>query len=287
MLGKLFVHEWKNTWKLMVMINGAVLILTLLGIMFAATRNAADYFTRSDVGSMWVLMIYISFIMVYILSILASSLGTSLYFYIRFYRNMYTDQGYLYHTLPVSEHDLILSRAFVAVIWRVIGMAVTAFGVIAIAGTLFSNIANFSDLFMPDIYSVYRSLVNEAFDGNALYLFVYILMYIILGIGSVIYSILMGYGAISLGQLASRNKVLASVGIYFGINILVSMLSNVVSQSYMMVALRTSSRGLYNETRFGTLSIGMTLILSICVYALAAGFYLLTHQIMQKKLNLD
>ena len=207
---------------------------------------------------------------------------------IRFYRNMYTDQGYLMHTLPVSEHDLILSKAMVAVIWRVIGMAVTAVGVISIAGTLFSNIASLSDVFMPDIYTIYSTLVNEAFDGNTFYFFIYILMYIVLGIGPVFYTIIMGYGAISLGQLASKNKVLASVGIYFGINIIVSMMSNVVSQSYMMIAARSSFDGFYNgRGMFGTLSIGMTLILSICVYALAAGFYILTHQIMQKKLNLD
>ena len=170
-------------------------------------------------------------------SIFALSIGSALYFYIRFYRNLYTDQGYLMHTLPVSEHSLILSKAFIAVIWRLAGMVIMAFGIGSLVFSFMGPAFRDEYLSLRDIY--------EAFgfdDMNIVYIILCMILAILFGIGSVIFSVFQGYAAISIGQLASKNKVLASVGAYFGIQIVLSIISNIFTQSLVIFSFHMDFR---------------------------------------------
>ena len=102
MLKKLFVHEWKDCWRLVGLMNLIVLGLTVIGVVVMqsdtwsfASENAVIRLTM------------ILYVMAYIASVAALSLVTVFFFYNRFYKNLYTDQGYLMHTLPVTQHDLV------------------------------------------------------------------------------------------------------------------------------------------------------------------------------------
>lgn len=287
MLGKLIYHEWKDTWKLMTILNGAVIVLSVLGMIFAATGNITDVFERNDAGSVWVFVMYISFVMVYVLGIIALSVGTTLYFYIRFYRNLYTDQGYLMHTLPVTAHDLILSKAVVAFVWKVIGILVVSIGISSIILSFASTTGEFFREIIPYGRDMFDDYVDMVYDGNAGLFFLYIIVMLITGIGGLIYSIFMGYAAISLGQQAKKNKVLASVGIFFGINIAVSMATNMINQFVMLFTIRISEKEAFRPGRFGSASIGISLLMGIIVYVLAVLFYIVSYRIMDKRLNLE
>ncbi len=287
MLGKLFAHEWKDTWKLMAILNGAVLVLSVIGMGFAAMGNLSDIFDRSDAGNLWVFMMYFSFVMLYVLGIAALSIGTILYFYIRFYRNMYTDQGYLMHTLPVTEHELILSKLLVAFIWRIIGTIVMAIGIGAIAVTFMTSTGDFFEEIIPSFRDTYREFMNMMYDGKTAYFIVYLIVTLITGIGSVIYSIFMGYAAISLGQLAKKNRVLASVGIFFGMLMVTSMISNFISQFFMLFSMRTGSLVTDDFGKVGAVTIGSGVLTGILVYGAAAVFYFITWHTMKDRLNLE
>ncbi len=186
MLGKLFVHEWKDSWKLMTILNGTVLILSVLGVFFASAGNLGDIFERDSVSSVWVFLMYMSFLMVYVLGIFALSIGTTLYFYIRFYRNMYTDQGYLMHTLPVNEHELILSKAFVAIIWKAIGVVVVACGISAIVTAFASTTGDLIREIIPYGFDMFGEYIDQVYDGSTGLFALYLLTMLVTGIGSVI-----------------------------------------------------------------------------------------------------
>lgn len=124
MLKKLFVHEWKDCWRLVGLMNLIVIGLTLIGTVVMqsdtwsfASENAVIRLTMT------------LYVMAYIASIAALSLVTVFFFYNRFYKNLYTDQGYLMHTLPVTQHELIWSKTFVALIWQLIGGLVMAISI--------------------------------------------------------------------------------------------------------------------------------------------------------------
>ena len=287
MLGKLISHEWKDTWKLMTILNGAVIVLSVLGMFFAATGNLTDIFNREDVTSVWVFVMYISFIMVYILGIIALSVGTTLYFYVRFYRNLYTDQGYLMHTLPVTEHELILSKAIVAFIWKAVSVLVVGLGIGAIVLTFAGTAEDIFREILPYGHEMFDEYVDQVYGGNAGLFLLYVIVMFITGIGSIIYSIFLGYVAISLGQQAKKNKVLASVGIFFGINIAVSIVTNMISQMLMFLMMRISMNDDYIPGRAGAFSLGLSFFMALTICALAAVFYSVTHRVMSKRLNLE
>ncbi len=287
MLGKLIYHEWKDSWKLMTILNGVVIVLSVLGVIFAATGNIADLFRRNDAGTVWLFVMYISFVMVYVLGIFALSVGTTLYFYIRFYRNLYTDQGYLMHTLPVTAHDLILSKAVVAFAWKIIGTVVMCIGIGSILLSLASTTGEVFREIIPYGRDMFDDYVDMVYDGNAGLFFLYIIVMLITGIGGLIYSIFMGYASISLGQQAKKNKVLSSVGIFFGINIAVSMATNMINQFIMLFTVRLSAKEAFRPGRFGSASIGISLLMGIIVYVLAVLFYMISYRIMDKRLNLE
>ncbi len=287
MLGRLIYHEWKDTWKLMTILNGAVIVLSVLGVIFAATGNITDVFKRNDAGSVWMFVMYVSFVMVYVLGIIALSVGTTLYFYVRFYRNLYTDQGYLMHTLPVTAHELILSKALIAFIWKVIGVLVMSIGIGSIIVSFAATTGEFFREIMPYGREMFDEYVDMVYDGNAGLFFLYIIVMLITGIGGLIYSIFMGYASISLGQQAKKNKVLSSVGIFFGINIAVSMATNMINQFIMLFTVRLSAKEAFRPGRFGSASIGISLLMGIIVYVLAVLFYMISYRIMDKRLNLE
>ena len=282
MLGKLFAHEWKDSWKIMSILNGAVLVWSFIGIFFVIADQAVDLKNQTDAGSTITILMYSSYTMIYVLSIFALSIGSTLYFYIRFYRNLYTDQGYLMHTLPVSDHELILSKALVAIIWRLIGSVIMIIGIVSVI-TVFMR-----PVFIADSVDL-RDLINafDVFDQNPVYVFLSIILALLLGIGSVVFSVFMGYAAISIGQLVSKNKVLASIGVYFGIHMVINIVSNVFTQGSMLVLMHSGESFYYNLEHPGPMLLAFMFVACIAVYAVSVGFYCITHVIMKNRLNLD
>ena len=129
MLGKLFKHEWKDSFLFMIIRNGSILLLSILGAVFFRSMDISELdYERPFQGLM-----YGTYLLVYVVGIFVLFIGSTIYFYVRFFRNMYTDQGYLMHTLPVTEHELIFSKLSVAMIWKIISAIVVTFGLELIA----------------------------------------------------------------------------------------------------------------------------------------------------------
>ena len=70
-----------------------------------------------------------------ILAVFAYLIGTRLILLIRFYKNKFTDEGYLTFTLPVTSHQILLSSLVNFLLWSVI-TTVAAGGTILLAVTL-------------------------------------------------------------------------------------------------------------------------------------------------------
>ncbi len=271
MLKKLFVHEWKDSWRLVGIMNLIVIGLTLIGCFFLnnETWNAVD---KNEFLAATVVV----YMMFFIASIAALSMVVAFYFYIRFYRNLYTDQGYLMHTLPVTSHQLIWSKTFVSTIWMVISSIVM---VGSIFGLVFAAIPNEerSDFWleMKDAFTMMDM------DGRAV---VIVLLYILLIVASQLMSIFMGYASISIGQTFKKQKVLGAIGVYIGIYMLIQTVSSYLS-IFVSMAMDPYSMGkTFDEINF---MIVFLLIMLLVMGALAAGFYFITHYIMKNKLNLE
>lgn len=130
-----------------------------------------------------------------------------LYLYIysgyHFYKNVFTDQGYLTNTLPVTPSQLLLSKELAALLWLLIDVVVISISIFILVGSteLFSNFSIF-----------WRTLMRYASQTP---LFTTLVIIALVLAPFLLIDIL--FFSITLGNLASSHKVLASIGAYVGI----------------------------------------------------------------------
>lgn len=219
MLGKLIKHEWKATWKFPALISLFVVILTLLGIwsfkmpfwdkLFGLNTSSFTFFDLAAVG---ILLMYFLYIVIAVYAIM-------IYFAIRFYKNMYTDEGYLTHTLPVKPSAHIISKTLVSGTWYLAATVLMLGSLIWLFCAFFSTImqnAGISATEMAEIgLSISFAQVNQAFNQISSIPFgAFAIIMVVACIISCYSSLLIIYVCISIGQLFKKHKVMASLLTY-------------------------------------------------------------------------
>ena len=144
-------------------------------------------------------------LLIFALVIVISSIAIFTYIYsgYHFHKNVFTDQGYLTNTLPVTPSQLLLSKELAALLWLLIDVVVISISIFILVGSteLFSN------------FSIFWSTLIRYASQTPLFTTLIIIALVLspfLAIGILFFSI-------TLGNLASSHKVLASIGAYVGI----------------------------------------------------------------------
>ena len=269
MLKKLFYYEWKDCWKMLSLLNGVVLVLTVIGVI--TFQN--DIWSKADESEI-VAMTLFGYMIFYVIAVMALSMVSGLYFWYRFYKNLYTDQGYLMFTLPVNAHQIIWSKAFVAMIWYFICMVVMMVSVVSMVASAASG-AGAANVF-AEIAELFREIFE--IEGGGLIL----ILMAICAVVSTIMAILLGYASVSIGQLFKKHRLGAAVGVYVALNMAIQMIS-----SYASIPLSTFMIKIENEQE-GMMSMCIVFAFMIVVIsAVSVGLYFITHYIMEHKLNLE
>lgn len=273
MLKKLFKYEWKAIWKIPAFINLFLVVITLAGVIsLLSPLWNQDY---SDIINALLVLA----ILFYFLAIFAGSIAVAVYTAIRFYKNTYTDEGYLTHTLPVTPRDIILSKLFVGSIWNIITAIVIVFSIIVLTFTALINFGDFN-IFAEwgEILPYLQDIITQEFGMTVWGFNLYLILYFIL---STIFSIIMMYAAISLGQLFTKHKVMGSflwyIAFYTVMQIGSSLMAN-IPLSLNNFNLDFDAGAYFKPVM--AISFVMTIVISIAL------FYL-TEYMMRKKLNLD
>ena len=64
--------------------------------------------------------------------LIAVSLGITIYLAVHFYKTMYTDEGYLTHTLPVGGRELLWSKLIPMAAWSLLTMLVVVLAAVVL-----------------------------------------------------------------------------------------------------------------------------------------------------------
>ena len=110
MLKKCLKHEWKACWKNMALLNGAAIFMGALGgfgFLFSQISELPD-------------LLIVLYLFAYVLIVIAASVMTQVLMIQRYYKNLFTDEGYLTNVLPVSATDHILSKMLVFGAWSIL-----------------------------------------------------------------------------------------------------------------------------------------------------------------------
>lgn len=256
MLGKLIKHEWKAVAKTLFFIHLAIVAMTLVGKILVSIKAVQ----KSEI-------LTVSMVMVYVLSVIAVGIGTHIYLAMRFYKNMYTDEGYLSFTLPVKSWEHIVSKGLIAIAWMVID------GVVIFASILILAIPK----------QEYMEFVNSITHANWEWLYIVeVMAAVVVGLCAVP---LTYYVSISIGQLFKNHKMLFSVIVYVVIKNVQQVLGVVVT----VISMLPSAMGNMDDSTSASMTVvnsmmGGSLLLQLvsCV-----GFFLAIKFIMDKKLNLN
>lgn len=286
MLKKLLKHEFRATRRFFLPAYGlfvTLLVLERLSLLSAPLTEGDGVLATVSSVTMGI----ITFLTV--VGLFALMLAPMVFNAIRFYRNMLGDEGYLTFTLPVSVDQLILSRLFTAMTWQILtGLVVGLFGgafVYSLDPEVFSGL-------YAEVSTVFGN-IQQAARG---WLYILIPESLLLCLASVAGQLLTMYAAMSIGQLANRHKLLASFGVYIGINTVQSWIFSTFTAILVFSVdsgwLKNLGRQISYAAETGDFGMGcgfygITLLIFIIGYCLLSlGYYFLTRYLLTKKLNL-
>ncbi|MBQ8279179.1 MAG: hypothetical protein IJZ23_05005 [Roseburia sp.] len=271
MLGKLFKHEFKSTYKVMCLIYAIMVIVTLLGM---AVFKMCDIANDATPTSMVILaMVYL---VIYIISLFAFMIISYVYLAMHFYKSMYSAQGYLTHTLPVKTLTTFHVKAAVSVIWLLLVNVLTYLSAFGLIYSLLDPMLwrAFLPELLPEIETVFVSMYGLSMGEFAVIM-------IISNLLSPILTIMMIALACSIGQLFNRQKVAASIVAGIILYFINQVIGNALTMSTMISA--DMSDVTYLADTYGP-----TIWLSLAV---SAGFtlicYIGSNIIIRKHINLE
>lgn len=152
------------------------------------------------------------------IAIFAATVLTTIFCLLRFYKNLFTGEGYLTLTLPVS----IESHLFVKTLGALVANVATALA-IGITLCLF-----FAGDWLNEITKAILFIFKEATAACGT---VNMIFYIIEALLALLVLTLMQYMTyyvcICLGQALRRGRIIAAIGIYYGLTILAQIISTV------------------------------------------------------------
>lgn len=279
MLGKLFKHEWISISKLLVVIHGFILIFAILSRIFFEVSGGFDVAMSKGFNDiLGVIAALIIFAIV--LFIFCAATFTSVYIAYRFYKNVFTDQGYLTNTLPVTPTQIIISKGLTALLWTIIDLAVLGISLLI----MFVN-GEIMTILMPSLGQLFSHLY-------ALPAFCWVLLFMILL--SPFLMIIHLYFCVAVGSLIPNHKILGAIGTYIISYIIVQVLSTVVlaatGMGFVTGSIDSDTVGMTSaEASYyvGGILTPMFLVGIICEIIAIVVLFFVTKYIMTKKLNLE
>jgi len=148
-----------------------------------------------------------------IIGFLAFAILSTIFIFARFYKNFFTDEGYLTFTLPVSKSKLLLSK--------LISASVTTFmtAIILIIDALIIWAASLGDyLFTDEFWNEVTFLLESIVDEFGNYTAVYAVEVILILLAYMVFSILLLFCCLTFGSIITKKaKIITSIGIYYGV----------------------------------------------------------------------
>ena len=270
MFTKLLKHEWRATRGMLGTLSLVCLGASLLGgltmryLMLASTQNAEHN----------VIVVLNVLAMVAAMIVVAVAGVAGLFLYIgRFYKSRFTDEGYLTFTLPVSTHQNLLS----SMVNSAIGMVIV-FIVICAALCIWLMIG-FTGI--PDFYKTLWEKLPELWEG---FLRVcdqmpwkYVGLFLLNMLTGSVCELVVLMLSVTIGSIiAKKHKILAAVGVYYGINVAISM----VTSFAMAMGVFSGVDGKVWVLRYFS---GMALLMT----AVSIVGYFLMYALVDRKLNLN
>lgn len=267
MLGNLLKFDLKYGMKVFLLLHGILIILSLLGRFLFLDQLS---FIDPDAALVSNIALFVS-AMVFLL--MAVCFCTWLIIAFRFYRNLFTGEGYLTWTLPASSVQHLWSKI-------ISGSILYLLDCIIVGGCVLLLVTGSN---VTEAYSVIAPEVNSEL-GMTLSTFALFLFIIMLISGPV--SVIQTYFCIVIGQLFPAHRVLGAIAAYFISSFTIQILSfglqigTGLFPEYILIGQTGAS------DQVGTYLFMMMGYSTVMMIVIAVLEYIVIHYIMKKKINL-
>ncbi len=287
MFVKLLKHEWRAT-------RGTLGVLTLVAVALGLFATLETRFMISDIWDNVTMPEAFSAAMAILLlacfaGIIAYFFAVVIYLISRFYKNKFTDEGYLTFTLPVKVRDIYLASFVNIVLWLLLATVtgILLLFVFALFGTATEEVIN------PDVLDWFKEIAelpwHELFNNKEAVTTlvlegIYTLLYPIYMITLVITCITAG------AVIAKKHKILMAFAVYYIVNVVMDIFSTVLSlNEYFSSFYSLYYRSFYLpsgfEHTFDTLVPAMVAQILMTAALTGLGYFVSTY-LMKRKLNL-
>lgn len=271
MLSKLFKHEFRSTARvqlpLMLAVVAATLILAILLLVNRSATEGTVLYTMTHILTTILGIFYVLGMLAYILTV--HLLGIR-----RYYKNLFTDEGYLTLTLPVKNGYHQTVKLTAAVCWSIAGILVAGLCFLAFlyAGTDVSP-AEFAQRVVA------LDLTGKAVGFMALIAITVLILEI--------YFFTFAYFCIAAGQtLSKKHKVAAAFVIYLIVQTILQIASLVLLSTGATIFEEALAQLFNTSSPITSFSIFL-LIADVFSLALSGLFFGATNYLTHHRLNLE
>lgn len=269
MFGRLLKHEWRSNavtlWILSACALGASVLAAVMLRYLMQLREDANAFAAAGLGMGLMFLIF---------GIIAYSVAVQIILLVRFYKNKFTDEGYLTFTLPVNSHQIFLSSLLNMFLWTLISTLVMILCILIML------------VFGMDIEELLASYpADEIIDAVSLGTPPPALI-LVQGILGVLSGLIIPMTCLTIGAtVAKKHKILAAFGIYYAISMITNTVESIISVALSVDYLSTDILDTAEQmTEYTTRVSIVNLLVQLII---ATGCYFLSTYLMKRKLNLN
>ena len=189
MLGKLLKYDFKWIYKLIIIFYILAIIFSVIGRAFSTIENSLVFEVVSQIAFGTAISMMVS-----------GLINTLMRSWVRFHRNVYKDESYLTHTLPVKKQAIFASKVLTGVVAIFTSMVV-------IIVCLF--ICYYSEANMQALKGLLE-IAASTYNTTVLNLLALVAIVIFL---EIVYALLIGYVGIIIGHKSNKNRMGRSITI--------------------------------------------------------------------------
>ena len=205
----------------------------------------------------------------------------------RMYTHFYTDQGYLTFTLPVKRSTLYLSKVIMATVLEAATVGILILGILFIA--LVVPPTEGGEFFISlDWLSAIGEVLGQLVDVAGWWLILWIPAAVAILVLFALFQNGLIYFCITMGAVvAKRHKLIAAIGIYYGVNLAVGLIGEIIflflTAGIITIIMAALASG---GVIMGLTVTAILFIVALAMAVLSAILHFMTVNKLEQKLNL-
>lgn len=270
MLKKVFKYDFLAMARVAVPLLAVVLGLGVLNCGLDAILCAKPDIPENFLWLTWIAtsLFVTSYIAVAVLDVIVA-----IQIYSRYYKSVFTDEGYLTLVLPVSTHRLLLGKFLAASLWIVISAAVTVLSVVVSLIPIIAMSGREATMTIVDIiFTMFTDSIKEIGVLN-------FVIEILLAVTVLIENILIVFAGITAGATVMRkHKVIGAVLFVYVANTIQSVVHSIIQGTLAPMIMNGDVMMYYTVSN---------IVQFVIAAVIAVVSYFVTYRIVHNGVNLE